>query len=215
MSAFAVDALADGYGRADGVVIPGGVDLEHFRPAAAREPRPTILFSGAVAERRKGVPVLLEALALIARAEPDVVLWLSGPGDPEPLLAAAPPEVRDRVRALGLGDADRQHERYGRAWVTCLPSRDDSFGMALVEALACGTPLVATTHAAPKELVQEGVTGELCPPDDPEALADAILRAFVLARRPETVAACRTSAEPFDWDLGLAPLCERIYLSGR
>jgi hypothetical protein len=40
------------------------------------------------------------------------------------------------------------------------------------------------------------------------------LRAFELARRPETVAACRASAEPYDWDLGLAPLCERLYTGG-
>ena len=83
--------------------------------------------------------------------------------------------------------------------------------MALVESLACGTPLVTTTHSAPKELVQEGVTGELCEPDDPDDLADACLRGFELARRPETTAACRASAEPFDWDRGLAPLVERLY----
>jgi glycosyltransferase involved in cell wall biosynthesis len=115
---------------------------------------------------------------------------------------------------LGVGDAASQHERYGRAWVTCLPSTHDSFGMALLESLACGTPLVTTTHSAPQELVDAGVTGELCPPQDPAALADACLRGFALARRPQTVAACRASAEPHDWDAGLAPLCERLYAGG-
>jgi glycosyltransferase involved in cell wall biosynthesis len=215
MSVTAVEALAHSYGRADGVVVPGGVDLGRFHPAERREPQPTILFSGAIAELRKGVPVLLAALPLIAREEPEVTLWLSGPGDPEPFLAAAPPGARERTQALGLGEADRQHERYGRAWVTCLPSTHDSFGMALVESLACGTPLVTTTHGAPKELVDRGVTGEVCEPNDPEDLARACLRAFALARRPETAAACRRSAEPFDWDLGLAPLCERLYATGR
>jgi len=215
MSQTAVDYLAKNYGRVDGVVVPGGVALEAFRPAAAREPRPTMLFSGAIAERRKGVPVLLAALPLIAAAEPDVALWLSGPGDPEPFLAEAPPGARERVRVLGVGDSHRQHERYGRAWVTCLPSMHDSFGMALVESLACGTPLVTTTHGAPKELLTEGVTGELCAPEDPGSLAQACLRAFSLARRPETVAACRQSAEPFDWDRAVAPLCERLYENGR
>ena len=211
MSQTAVDYLARNYGRTDGVVVPGGVDLASFAPAPAREPNPTILFSGAVTEPRKGVPLLLEALPLIAESEPGVQLWLSGPGDPEPMLAAAAPAARERTRALGLGDSAAQHERYGRAWVTCLPSTHDSFGMALIESLACGTPLVTTTHGAPQELVDRGVTGEVCEPGDPAGLAQALLRAFELARRPQTVAACRASAERFDWDRGLAPLVERLY----
>jgi glycosyltransferase involved in cell wall biosynthesis len=211
MSQTAVDHLAANYGRRDGVVVPGGVDLASFAPAAEREPQPTILFSGAITEPRKGVDVLLAALPLIAASEPEVRLWLSGPGDAEPLVAAAPAAASERTRMLGVGDASAQHERYGRAWVTCLPSTHDSFGMALLESLACGTPLVTTTHSAPRELVTEGATGELCAPRDPDALAAACLRGLDLARRPETTAACRAAAEPYDWDRGLAPLCEGLY----
>jgi glycosyltransferase involved in cell wall biosynthesis len=215
MSQTAVDYLERNYGRTDGVVVPGGVALDRFRPSERREPRPTILFSGAIGERRKGVPVLLEALPLIAAAEPETQLWLSGPGDPAPFLAVAPPEALPRVHQLGIGERDRQHERYGRAWATCLPSVRDSFGMALVESLACGTPIVTTTDGAPQELVDPGVTGELCVPEDPRSLADACLRAFELARRQGTASACRASAEPYDWDRGIAPLCERLYLRRR
>ncbi len=215
MSHAAVAYLARNYGRADGVVIPGGVALDAFPPAARREPSPTILFSGVITERRKGVPVLLEALPLIAASEPDVELWLSGPGNPSAFLAGGPADARARTRHLGVGARDRQHERYGRAWITCLPSMHDSFGMALVESLACGTPIVTSTHGAPQELVTEGVTGELSAPEDPESLAQACLRAFELARRPATVDACRAAAEPYDWDRGIAPLCERIYATGQ
>lgn len=211
MSRSALEYLESNYGRSDGVVVPGGVDLRRFVPAGARAPVPTILFSGALGEPRKGASVLLEALPAIAEQEPEVQLWLSGPGDPEPLLAVAPPAGRDRTRAVGLGDAGRQHEHYGQAWITCLPSTWDSFGMVLVESLACGTPVATTTHSAPKEVVEVGVTGELCEPEDPADLARACLRAIELARRPGTVEACRASAEPYDWDRGLAPLVERLY----
>jgi phosphatidyl-myo-inositol alpha-mannosyltransferase len=211
MSRCAVEYLERNYGRSDGKVVPGGLGLDQFAPAPEREPRPTILFSGAITEPRKGVSVLLEALPRIAEEEPEVELWLSGPGDPEPFLAAAPPGARERTRALGLGDAGAQPERYGRAWVTCLPSTHDSFGMVLVESLACGTPVATTNHSAPKEVVDEGVTGELCEPEDPADLARACLRAIELTRRPGTVEACRASAEPYDWDRGLAPLVERLY----
>ncbi len=216
MSQMAVDALARSYGRSDGVVVPGGVDLGRFRPAPERTTHPTILFSGAIDEERKGVPVLLAALSRVAALEPEVEVWLSGPGTAERFLAQVPPETRRRVHVLGLGAAERQHERYGRAWVTCLPSVHDSFGMALIESLACGTPLVVTTDGAPQELVDPGRTGELCPPRDPESLAAALLRGFALVRRgAPTVGACRRTAEHFDWDRALAPLCERLYRDGR
>jgi phosphatidylinositol alpha-mannosyltransferase len=211
MSLCAVSYLAEHYDRHDGVVVPGGVDLEAFAPVPAREPSPTILFSGAISERRKGVPILLDALPIIAESEPEVELWLSGPGDAAEFLADAPAEARARTRALGLGAEEEQHERYGHAWLTCLPSTKDSFGMALVESLACGTPIVATTDSAPKELVQAGVTGELCEPNDAGSLAEACLRAFRLSRDAATVGACRRSARAYDWDEGLAPLCESIY----
>ncbi len=211
MSVCAVDYLARNYGRGDGVVVPGGVDLDSFRPAPEREPHPVILFSGDIGERRKGVPVLLGALPRIAEREPEVELWLSGPGDAEPFLAEASPQARDRTRLLGLGPEEGQHERYRRAWITCLPSVKDSFGMALLESLACGTPIVATTDSAPKELVRPGITGDLCEPEDAESLAAACLRAFALTHDPRSVAACRDSARPYGWDDGLAPLCEALY----
>jgi glycosyltransferase involved in cell wall biosynthesis len=215
MSRCALDYLEREYGRTDGVVVPGGVDLGAFKPAQGREPRPTILFSGFLNEPHKEVPLLLEALPIVAEAEPEVELWLSGPGDEGPLLEEAPPAARARTRSLGLGEVDRQHERYGRAWLTCLPSRYDSFGMVLVESLACGTPIVTTTEGAPQELVDPAVNGELCTPGDAQSLAQACLRTFELARNPQTVAACRASAEPYDWDKGLAPLAEAIYSGGR
>jgi hypothetical protein len=59
--------------------------------------------------------------------------------------------------------------------------------------------------------VQAGVTGELCPPHDPPALAAAVLRGLALARRPGIAERCRVSARPYDWDDGVAPLCERLY----
>lgn len=211
LSQCAVDHLAANYGRTDGVILPGGVNLDAFGPAVERESAPTILFSGAITEPRKGVRVLLEALPLIAEAEPDVQLWLSGPGDARPLIDAAPEAARRRTRLLGLGDLARQPERYGRAWVTCLPSTYDSFGLVLLESLACGTPIVTTTHSAPQDLVEEGVTGELCEPGDPASLAAACQRALELARRPDAVDVCRASAERLDWDIGLAPLCEQLY----
>jgi sucrose-phosphate synthase len=84
--------------------------------------------------------------------------------------------------------------------------------MALLESLACGTPVVTTTHSAPQEMVDPGVTGELCPPRDPAALAAACLRGFALTRADGIAERCRDTARGYDWDGALAPLCERLYL---
>jgi phosphatidylinositol alpha-mannosyltransferase len=211
MSRWSLAFLARDWGRTDGVVTPGGVSLEEFRPASARADVPTLLFSGAVTEPRKGVADLLAALPSVIEREPDVRLQLSGPGDPAELLAAAPPEVVGRVEVLGRGTPGEQRDHYGAAWLTVLPSTHDSFGMALVESLACGTPLVVTTHGAPHELVDDGITGVRCRPHDPADLADAIVRGLALTRRSTTVAACRQSAERFDWATSLAPACEALY----
>jgi phosphatidylinositol alpha-mannosyltransferase len=209
MSRFALDALERECGRR-GVLIPGGVRLSEFAPAPAREPVPTFLFSGALDEPRKGVADLLAALALVSEVEPAARVWLSGPGDPGPMLAAAPESARQRVDVLPLGEPGEQAARYGRAWATVLPSVNESFGMVLLESLACGTPIVVTNDAAPQELVRPG-TGVVCEPADPSSLAKALLEATELATRDETVERCRRSAADYDWDEGLAPRLEAIY----
>jgi phosphatidyl-myo-inositol alpha-mannosyltransferase len=210
MSHYALDALAREYGRTDGVWMPGGVDFSTFKPMP-REERPTILFSGAVYEERKGLRILLEALAIVAKSTPDVQLWISGPGDATAVLSAAPAAARERAVVLPLGDPDGQAERYARAWTTALPSKGDSFGMVLAESLTCGTPIVPSTHSALPELVTDGVTGALCDPDDAESVAAALLTSLDLAQRPATADVCRESARQFDWVTGIAPTFERFY----
>jgi phosphatidylinositol alpha-mannosyltransferase len=210
LSEHALGVLAADWGRM-GVVIPGGVDLAQFQPASERTPTPTILFSGAIDEPRKGVATLLAALPIIAREEPEVRLLLSGPGDASALLAAAPKGARERTDLLGTGALEDQPGRYGRAWVCALPSLNDTFGLALVEALACGTPIVAADSAALPELVTEGETGALCRVGDPDSAARACLQAIALSRRAETADACRESARRFDWLTAVAPRSVEVY----
>jgi glycosyltransferase involved in cell wall biosynthesis len=210
MSQFALDALQHDYGR-EGALTPGGVDTVQFHPAARRAERPTVLFSGALYEERKGLASLLTAMDLLLPDLPELRLWVSGPGDPARLLATAPDRVRRSIDVLPIGDPNGLAERYGEAWVTALPSKHDSFGMVLIESLACGTPIVPSTHSALPELVRPGVTGALCAPDDPHSLAGALRQALELARNGDAVAACRDSVAQYDWRTGIAPLLERLY----
>lgn len=208
MSQFSRRFLDEEWGRS-GAIIPGGVRLADFAPAP-RSVEPTVLLSGALDRPEKGLAELLAALAVLAERRPDVRLLLSGPGEPAPILAAAPEAARIRTELLPIGEPQALADRYARAWVTCLPTVWDSFGLVVVESLAAGTPVVVGPSGAPREIVGPDV-GVVAEALDPRPLADALERALALAGAPGTVDACRTVAERFDWDLAIAPLLEELY----
>jgi phosphatidyl-myo-inositol alpha-mannosyltransferase len=210
MSTYSLDVLKREWGRA-GALIPGGVRMDEFGPAAHRHPRPTILYSGVLDEPRKGLVDLLGALDLLIEGYPDLQLWLSGPGNPGAVLATTSDRVRNLVTWLPIGEPDELSERYASAWVTTLPSEGDSFGMVLIESLASGTPIVVANDAAPPELVTPS-TGAIAEPHNPRSLAEALEVGLTLAADRTTSSHCRDFARHYDWDTAIAPLLEKLYL---
>lgn len=209
MSNHALDVLSAEWGR-HGDLIPGGVRMTEFAPAAVRHDRPTVLFSGALEERRKGLGDLLAALDLVIDDEPAIQLWLSGPGDPTAMLAEASARVRAVTTLLPLGDPAGLNHRYATAWITALPSMGDSFGMTLIESLAAGTPIVVADNGAPPQLTTPD-TGVVVQPADPASLAAGLRQGLALATKAETPTRCRDFARQFDWDGVLAGLLEDLY----
>jgi len=116
---------------------------------------------------QKGVDVAVRALARIRAAEPRAVLVVLGEGPDRPRLAGGGVFLPGRV-----GDVAPW---YRRAELLVHPARWEGFGLALLEAMLSAKPVVATRVSATPEIVAEGETGLLVPPDDPEALADAVL----------------------------------------
>jgi glycosyltransferase involved in cell wall biosynthesis len=212
MSRYSLDVLSSEWGR-QGALIPGGVRLSEFHPARTRQPVPTVLFSAALDEPRKGLGHLLAAAALLVERHPDLQIWLSGSGDPTPLLAAADRRVADRVSVLPLGDPKDLSTRYAEAWVTTLPSTGDSFGMTLIESLASGTPIVVADDGAPLELVTP-LTGSVARANNPASLCHALEQGMALAKEPGTPDHCRAAAARFDWDDSIAPALELLYAGG-
>lgn len=138
--------------------------------------RPTIAFAGRLT-RQKGIDVLIDALSLLEHAGCDVDLTLAGEGDiPYWRAYAEARGVAHRVRFAGWLDGKDKAALYRDATVFCLPSQFESFGIAALEAMFHGTPVVATRIGGLADLVEHGTTGYLVAPNDGQALAAALHR---------------------------------------
>jgi glycosyltransferase involved in cell wall biosynthesis len=184
-------------------VIPPGVDLDAFAPGGERAEAPTIICAAAVDAPHKRVGLLLDAFARVRRQRPDARLVLSRPAD-----GVRPPRG-EGIELADLDDRSALAGAYRSAWVSALPSVGEAFGLVLAEALACGTPVVATRAGGMPEVVGEnGAVGRLFEGAEPEALASALLEALELAGDPATERACRERAELFSLDR-----CTESYLA--
>jgi phosphatidylinositol alpha-mannosyltransferase len=185
------------------IVLSPGIRLDGFpMDGAPRTGPPRILFPAYAEDPRKGLQTLLLAMPAILRRHPDARLILGGPGRHEHALESLEPTDRDLVTdaldVSGPGQLEDVPARYRAATVTVLPSVDEAFGLVLVESLASGTPIVCTTSGGPAEIVSPEV-GWAVAPRDPQALADAVCHAIVLASQPDTAAKCRSRARRWDW----------------
>jgi glycosyltransferase involved in cell wall biosynthesis len=162
--------------------IPPGVDTDVFTPAAVPTGSPTVLYVGRIERSSawKGIGVLLRAFVGIAERLPSARLELVGDGDAVDGFRrqAAALGIDDRVDFRGVLSGAELVGAYRRASVVALPSLTDaeSFGMALVEAMSCGRPVVGSRVGGIPEVVTDGQDGLLVPPDDAASLAAACLR---------------------------------------
>jgi glycosyltransferase involved in cell wall biosynthesis len=146
----------------DGLPAPWGESPAVELPDDAR-----VLLCVARLAPQKGVDVAVRALARVRALEPRAVLVVLGEGPERPRLAGEGVYLPGRV-----GDVASW---YRRAELLVHPARWEGFGLALLEAMLAAKPVVATRVSAAPEIVADGKTGLLVPPDDPAALADAVL----------------------------------------
>lgn len=190
-------------------VIPFGVDAERFQPAPNQPPELRI---GTLRhlEPIYGIDLLLEAIPIIYVRHPSIEVTIGGAGSQQQTLTA-------QITRLGLADQVRLHGRVPHVAVPAflqalrvfaMPSRAESFGVAALEAQACGVPVVATRVGGLPESVAEGVSGLLVPPDDPAALAQALLTLLDDPRRAAGMGRAGRDwvRERYDWQHNVAQM---------
>ncbi|WP_402467067.1 glycosyltransferase family 4 protein [Isoptericola aurantiacus] len=169
-------------------VVPNGVDLGRFHAQGdPRSEHPTVLFVGAWHGRKNGAELARQFVAQVRPRHPDAELWMVSRDVPE--------DAGPGVRALGALDDAELADAYRRAWVFCLPSDYEGFGIPYVEAMASGTPVVATPNVGARYVSDDGRSALLVPLDGTgRALADLLADA---GRRASLAAAGARRAQEF------------------
>jgi len=176
-----------------------GCDLSLFQPKKTSDKndqhRPfTFIFAGH-AGRRKGADTLLEACALLDDNGLDYRVWVAGATEP-----ALSWDTSGSVERLGWLTHDQLTQRYRDADCFVLPSRHDSFGMVVVEAMACGTPALVSEQTGAKEAVTEDKSGWVIPADDPVSLAEKMKWCIQHADAVRSMRVnARKDAESYGW----------------
>jgi len=190
----------------DAVVIPNGVSVRAFRGGPTLPGWPGIGgalgFLGRIDEPRKGLPVLLEALPAIVARHPGARLLVAGPGDVGEVRASLPASIRDRVQLLGLvSEADKAAMLRSVDVYVAPNTGGESFGIILVEAMAAGTPVLASDIEAFRLVLEDGKVGELFSVDSSSDLAvHADLLLSDRGRRQDLAAAASTAVAQYDWE---------------
>ena len=187
------------------VVIPPGVDSNRFRPGSGGRPGAVLFVAQLDAGMEfKGLALLLDSIRSLTDRGVDTSLEVVGSGD---LMSAYRPRAAelglgpDRVRFSGHLTGDDLVAAYQRSSLAALPSGNESFGMFLAEAMACGLPVVASRTGGIPDVVADGETGLLVTHDDIDELT-ATLRVLIedpaMAARLGSAGRKRAEVE-FDW----------------
>jgi glycosyltransferase involved in cell wall biosynthesis len=138
----------------------------------------------------KGIDVLLRAFKRLSSADDSVRLVLAGDGPLRVELEelASSLGIADRVEFRGTQTASEVPTLLRGCELLVLPSREEAFGIVLIEAMACKTPVVASAVGGIPEVIEHEVTGILVEPDDPDRLADALARVLTDTALKRTIA---------------------------
>ncbi|MDD5042036.1 MAG: glycosyltransferase family 4 protein [Candidatus Peribacteraceae bacterium] len=211
---------AQGFGRSDALLIPNGIEMPAIERARAdlKKIPHRILFVGRL-EPMKGVDVLLRALARllemrkVSGGENYVHLRIVGRGSEERALKQLAHDLKlaDHVTFTGFVPTPRVFEEFAQAQIFCGLSRSEALGNVFLEAQAAGCAVIATQTGGIPDIVEDGRTGFLVPPDDAEAAAQAMQRLLLDSRQWQELAqAGMAGAKTYAWQ-GIVGRYEEVY----
>lgn len=191
------------YFRGDWEIIPNGVDVEYFHPTGRRPMElarhPQLLFLGRL-DPRNGLDVMLAAMPRILERHPATELVVVGDGPLRKWYEHRAEPLGRAVRFVGRVLEERTRF-YANADIYVCPTERASFGITLLEAMACGTPMLVSDIIGFRELVNGGAEAELVEPNRADLWADAVSRLLdAPQRRAQMGAAGREKATTFAWE---------------
>jgi glycosyltransferase involved in cell wall biosynthesis len=197
------DALRNELGIAAAFTVPSGVDTQRFRPLADERIPQSMLFVGRL-DARKGIEHVVRAMPLLLERASAARLYVIGAGPMQPKLRAIARDggYEDQVVFLGRVSNEELVRWYNRASLVVVPSAFEGFGLAVLEAQACGAPVLATATEGLRDLIEDRVNGRLAPfgqPDELARVAAELLRDE--AQRRALAEAGLLQAQAYDWDL--------------
>jgi len=204
----------------DALVIPNGVDISAFNNAVPLEGWPgehkSLVFLGRVDEPRKGLQVLIDAYPTIRAKNPGVRLLIAGPGDASDMINTLEPSDAASITMLGMIDADEKANVLASGTLYIAPNTGgESFGIVLLEAMATGTPVVASNLAAFSRVLGNGQAGVLFNNEDSESLAAAVNKLLIDDKQQHALSAAgHARAAQFDWSIVAHQIIE-VYESVR
>jgi colanic acid/amylovoran biosynthesis glycosyltransferase len=156
-------------------IIHCGVNLALFNLVSHDRPSQNLLYVGRLAAN-KGLPILLQSLASLKTSHADISLTVVGDGPDRAELEKMTEELGlvERVKFIGYQSQAEVRQHLQQTDVFVLPSFAEGVPVVLMEAMAAGIPVVATQIAGVSELVEDGISGYLVPPGDPDSLAKRI-----------------------------------------
>ncbi|MEY3890014.1 MAG: hypothetical protein RLY62_196 [Actinomycetota bacterium] len=199
----------------DAVVIPNGIDGQKYANAKVNPEYSgpnSIGFMGRFEEPRKGLQVLIDSLAIVARFIPNVKYLIAGPGDSEEFLKQLNPQLQSRIEFLGrLSDQEKESFLKSVDVYVAPNTGGESFGIILTEALSAGTAVVASDIPAFKAVLENGEVGALFKNQDSADLAKVIVGLLRDDERRKKLANNgKLSAQKYDWQV-IAEQIESVY----
>jgi len=197
-------------------VIPNGISLERFRVSSGcREEKSTrtVIFVGRL-HPVKGVQYLIEAMAIVHQKIPDIKLVIVGDGTERPILEKRVRELdlNECIQFLGQVSQEKMPDIMHQADILVLPSLSEGFPTVILEAMAGGLPIIATSVRGIPDIIDEGINGYLVNTKRPDEIADKILTLMLNDDMRKKISINnREKAEMFTWDK-VADKVEEIYL---